>query len=316
MTNGTSDQSLFADPIGLEIVWGRLLTVANEMQTVLRRTAFSRTVAAANDLGCDVMDARGWSVVHAATSNPTFNLALPFMVQSVLTGPYPAQSLEPGDVLITNNPWLGTGHLLDVLVVTPFFNGRQLVGFTGSIAHVADIGGLLNASQSRSIYEEGLQIPTVKLYHAGRRDDGIVSIIKRNVRAPEMVIGDINALVTANAVAARQTLALLSDYGLQDMEAVSDAIQSRAERAMRQAISEVGDGDYPFEATFDELDGPMTIGVVVRVRGSDLLADFVRVPPEHQHGGINCTLNYTTARCNYGLNCILTSLATRGSFGR
>ncbi|MBI3977274.1 MAG: hydantoinase B/oxoprolinase family protein [Chloroflexi bacterium] len=305
MTNTIDRSSIFEDPVTLEIIWSRLVTVADEMQTVLRRTAFSTIVAAANDLGCEVMDARGWSVAHAKTSNPTFNLAIPHLVQKLLPL-FPPESLAPGDVLFTNDPWLAAGHLPDVVVVTPFFKGGRLVGFTGSISHMTDIGGLLNARLSRSIFEEGVLFPPLKLYEAGKRNETVVSIIRQNVRTPEMVMGDITALVTANATAARQTLALLDEYGLGDLQELSNAVQGRAERAMRQAIAEVPDGDYPFEITFDEIDGPMTIGVVVRVLGSDLVVDFVRVPPEHPHGGVNCTLSYTLARCNYALNCILT----------
>ncbi|MBI3976775.1 MAG: hydantoinase B/oxoprolinase family protein [Chloroflexi bacterium] len=296
--------SLFDDPVTLEIIWGRLVTAADEMQAVLRRTAFSTIVAVANDLGCEIMDARGWSVAHATTSNPAFNLTLPQLVQKLLPI-FPPESLKPGDVLVTNDPWLVVGHSPDFGVVTPFFKHGRLVGFAGSIAHVADIGGLLNAQLARSIFEEGLLIPPARLYEAGRRNEMLVSIIERNVRAPEMVMGDITALVMANAAAARQTLALLDEYGLDDLDALSNAVQARAERAMRKAIDEIPDGDYSFETTFDELDGPMTIGGAVRVRGSDLVVEFTRVPPEHPHGGINCTPNYTPVRCNYVLNCIL-----------
>ncbi|MBI3977626.1 MAG: hydantoinase B/oxoprolinase family protein [Chloroflexi bacterium] len=296
--------SFLDDPVALEIIWHRLVTVADEMQSVLRRTAFSTIIGAANDLGCEIMDARGWSVAHAVTSNATFNVAIPQMVQKLLPL-FPPGSLGPGDVILTNDPWLVCGHLPDIGVATPFFREGRLIGFAGSIGHVADMGGLLNLHLSRSNFEEGLLLPPCKFYEAGRRNEMVVSIVRRNVRTPEMTMGDIMALVTANGVAARQTLALLDDCGLEDLEGLSNAVQTRAERAMRQAIGEIPDGDYPFEITFDELDGPLTVGAVIRVRGSELEVDFVRVPPEHSHGGINCTLNITLARANYALNCIL-----------
>jgi N-methylhydantoinase B/oxoprolinase/acetone carboxylase alpha subunit len=298
-------RSLLDDPVTLEVMWSRLVTVADEMQSTLRRTAFSTIVGAANDLGCDILDARGWLVAHATTSNPAFNLTLPHLVQR-LGEVFPPESLSPGDVLITNDPWLVVGHLPDFAVVTPFFKNGRLVGYSGSIAHVADIGGLLNLHDSRSIYEEGLQIPPLKLFEAGQRNETLVKIIERNVRAPEMVMGDTMALVAANDVAARQTLAVLDEYQLDDLESLSNAIQDRAEQAMRQAIAEIPDGDYPWRVTFDELDGPMTIGVVVRINGSDMTVDYVEAPPEHPYGGINSTLSYTLARTAYAVNCILT----------
>jgi N-methylhydantoinase B/oxoprolinase/acetone carboxylase alpha subunit len=298
-------QSVLDDPISFEIVRGRLVTVADEMQATLRRNAFSTIVGAANDLGCDVLDARGWLVAHATTSNPAFNLTCTHLAQH-LVSIFPQSSLRPGDVLVTNDPWLVCGHLSDFGIVTPIFRGDTLVGFTGSIAHVADIGGLINGGLARSIYEEGLQVPPMKMFEAGVRNETLVSLIERNVRTPEMVMGDLNAMVAANALAAGQTLVLLDDYGVETLEPLSDVLQDRAERAMRQAIAEIPDGDYPAEVLMDELDGPLRIGIVIRVRNDELEVDFVDVPPEHPHGGINCCLSYTLARVTYTINCLLT----------
>jgi N-methylhydantoinase B/oxoprolinase/acetone carboxylase alpha subunit len=301
----TAPNPLLDGPITLEVVWGRLVTVADEMQTVLRRTAFSTLVSAANDLGCEIMDARAWSVAHAVTSNPTFNLTLPGVTAALLET-FPAQTLREGDVLFTNDPWIGAGHLPDVAVVTPFFKSGRLAGFAGSIAHVTDIGGLLNQSQARSVYEEGVHFPPMKLHDAGVRNEAVHATLRGSVRAPEMVIGDINAIVTANAVAARHTVALLDEYHLDDLRQLSDAVQARAERAMRETIAAIPDGLYTHELTFDELDGPITIGVEIRVHGSELDVDYVDVPPQVERGGINSTLSFTTARTTYGLNCLLT----------
>jgi N-methylhydantoinase B/oxoprolinase/acetone carboxylase alpha subunit len=297
--------TVFDDPISFEIIRGRLVTVADEMQTTLRRIAFSTIVGAANDLGCDILDARGWLVAHATTSNPAFNLTCTHLVQK-LVALFPSGGLEPGDVLITNDPWLVCGHLPDFGIVTPIFRGDELVGFTGSIAHVADIGGVLNGSLSNSIYEEGLQVPPMKLYTAGVRNDTLVSLIEKNVRTPEMVMGDLNAMVAANALAAEQTIALLDAYGLTTLEPLSDIFQTRSARAMRHAIGEIPDGDYAAEIELDELDGPLRIGLVLRVRDTEIEVDLVDVPPEHPQGGINCCLSYTIARVTYTLNALLT----------
>lgn len=304
-SNSAVQASIFEDPITLEVVWGRLVTLADEMQTVLRRTAFSTVVSTGNDLGCEIMDSRAWSVAHAVTSNPTFNLTLPNLTR-VLLEEFPLERLREGDVLFTNDPWIGAGHLPDVAVVTPFFKGGKVVGFAGSIAHVTDIGGLLNQSQARSVYEEGVYFPPMKLYDAGTRNESVFATIRGSVRAPDMVIGDISAIVTANAVAARHAIELLNEYDLDDLQQLSDAVQARAERAMRETIHAIPDGTYPFELTFDELDEPLTVGVEVTVRDSELAVNYVNVPSQHAHGGINSTLSFTTARTTYGLNCLLT----------
>ncbi len=297
--------SIFDDPITLEVVRGRLETVAAEMQTVLRRIALSTLISAANDLGCEVMDARGWSVAHAATSNPSFNLTLPHVAEAMLER-FPADTLRPGDVLFTNDPWLGAGHLPDVSVLTPFFKNDKLVGFAGTIAHVADIGGLLNQTVARTVHEEGLFFPPMRLYDAGRRNETIFSVLRGSVRNPDMVIGDIDAIVTANEVAVRHTVELLDEYGLDDLQQLSDAVQNRAEAAMRETIEALPDGDYPYEHTFDVLDGPLTIRVVIRIRGGGMEVDYVDVPPQHGHGGINSTFSFTLARTMNALNCLLT----------
>ncbi|WP_326837331.1 hydantoinase B/oxoprolinase family protein [Amycolatopsis rhabdoformis] len=300
-----TETSVFDDPITLEIIWGRLATVAAEMQTVLRRTALSTLISAANDLACEIMDARGWSVAHAATSNPAFNLTMPHVTSALLEA-FPADTLRPGDVLFTNDPWIGNGHLPDVSVVTPFFKNGKLVGFAGSIAHVSDIGGLLNQSQARTVYEEGLFFPPMKLYDEGRRNEAIIATIRKSVRLPDTVIGDISAIVTANSVAVRQVVDLLDEYGVDDLSELSDAIQDRAEQAMRRTIEALPDGDYPYEHTFNVLDSTLTIGVVIRIRGTELAVDYVKVPPQHDHGGINSTMTFTTARSIAQLNCLLT----------
>jgi N-methylhydantoinase B/oxoprolinase/acetone carboxylase alpha subunit len=297
--------TMFDDPIALEVVWGRLETIAAEMQTVLRRTALSTLISAANDLGCEVMDSRGWSVAHAATSNPTFNLTLPRVTAELLRA-FPPETLRDGDVLFTNDPWTGAGHLPDVSVVTPFFKRGRVVGFAGSIAHVSDIGGLLNQATAQTVYEEGLFFPPIKLYDAGRPNQAIFATLRGSVRAPETVLGDINAIVTANAVAARHAVELLDEYDLDDLRSLSDAVQARAENAMRQAIGAIPDGEYPYEYRFDGIDGIFTVRAVVRVRGTALEVDYVDVPPQHPCGGINATLSFTEARTAYTLNCLLT----------
>lgn len=297
--------AIFEDPLALEIAWSRLVTVVDEMQAALRRTAFSTIVGAANDLGCDILDSRGWLIAHATTSNPVFNLTLPNLVRS-LRDIFPPEDLRPGDVLITNDPWLVVGHLPDFAIVTPIFNADRLVGFSGSIAHVADIGGLLDTKLSRSIYEEGLQIPPLKLFDQGVRNETLVSLIAKNVRTPEMTLGDTMALVTANEVAARQTIELLKDYDLADLDPLSDAIQTRAERAMHRAIEQIPDGAYRQRIEFSELNTLMSMEVELRVDGSTMEVEFVDLPPELPVGGINCTLSYTVARVTYTLNCLLT----------
>jgi 5-oxoprolinase (ATP-hydrolysing)/N-methylhydantoinase A len=200
-------------------------------------------IGEAQDFGCELMNARGETLAHSPRSMPVFNLTLPRAVKALL-GYFPPETLEEGDVLITNDPWICAGHLFDVAVVTPVFRGKGIVGLVGSIAHCSDIGGTRDTMSVREIYEEGLQIPPMKLYRRGEPNDDLLRLVRQNVRSQEMVLGDIHAQVGANGVAAERLVAFMHEYGLDDLSELAAVVQDRAERAMREAIAAVSDGEY------------------------------------------------------------------------
>lgn len=291
------------DPVVLEILWQRLIAMVDEMATVLVRTSFSTVVSAANDFGCELMDANGHSLAHATRSMPVFNRTLPHVTREVLAK-YSAD-IRPGDVFITNDPWLNAGHHPDVAVITPFFRGEHLVGFAASIAHLADIGGTLDHDRATECFEEGLLIPLSRLYDAGDLQEVVTDFIATNVRAPDSVVGDIYAQVTANRFGAEKTLGLLNEYDLPDLNGLTGTIQERSEQAMRRAISEVPDGEYRSRVEFDEFDGQLHIECRVEVRGEELTVDFAGSSGQQPRGGINCTYVYTRGQTSYCLKCIL-----------
>jgi 5-oxoprolinase (ATP-hydrolysing) len=293
------------DPVSLEILWSRLINVTEECWITIHRTAFSMIIGEAQDFGCELMDARGETLAHSPRSMPVFNLTLPRAVKSLL-GYFPPETLEEGDVLITNDPWICAGHLFDVAVVTPVFRGGEIVGLVGSIAHCSDIGGTRDTMSVREIYEEGLQIPPMKLYRRGEANDDLLRLISQNVRTEEMVLGDIHAQVGANGVAAERLVAFMDEYGLDDLSGLAQVVQDRAERAMREAIAAVPDGEYSGSAGFDGLGEPMELPVRVVVEGDGITVDWSSVPDQLERGGINCTLSYTEAHTAYALKCILT----------
>ncbi|MEM7029784.1 MAG: hydantoinase B/oxoprolinase family protein [Chloroflexota bacterium] len=292
------------DPLTLEILWQRLITVVDEMATILVRTSFSTVVGAANDFGCEIMDANGNSLAHATRSMPVFNRTLPNVTQAVVEK-FGRDNLRPGDVFIANDPWLNAGHHPDVAIMTPFFREGQLMGFAANIAHLADLGGTLDSNQAREAYEEGLLIPMARLYDQGQLNEVIFDFIAGNVRVPEMVIGDIHAQVTANQAGSEKVLALMDEYALADLQPLAAEIQARSETAMRQAIAAVPDGDYQSQVFFDEFDGELTIQCRVSIAGDTLTVDFSGSSPQQPQGGINCTYTYAKAHASYGLKCIL-----------
>lgn len=292
------------DPISLEIMWSRLTNIAEECWITLWRTAFSLIIGDAQDFGCELLDAHGESLAHAHRSMPVFNLTLPQAVRALLDY-FPPETLQPGDVLITNDPWMCAGHLFDVALVTPVFRNGRIVGIVGSIAHCSDIGGMQDWRAAREIYDEGLQIPPMKLYRAGEPNDDLLRLIKLNVRKGEMVLGDIQAQLSANNVGVDRLLAFMDEYRLDDLSELATVIQDRSEQAMRDAIRAIPDGEYTHAVQFPAIDEVLTLPVRVVVRGDELLVDWSGAPPQLERGGINCTMSYTAAHSVYALKCML-----------
>ncbi len=302
-----------ADPIGLEIMWSRLVNVVDEMWLTVCRTAYSLVISEAQDFACELLDRHGETLAHSPRAMPVFNLTLPLAVKALLQA-YPAETLRPGDVLITNDPWLCAGHLFDIAVVTPVFKDDQLVALLGTVGHVSDIGGTKDAFSVREIYDEGVQIPPMKLYEAGRPNETLMRLLHQNVRSGEQVLGDLQSFVTANAIGAGRVLSFMSDYGMEDLGALADVVQGLSERAMREAIRALPDGDYHSTITNNPLGQPLTYPVRLRIAGDSIEVDFEGAPPQLTRGGINSTLNYTAAHATYPLKCMLTP-TVRGNAG-
>jgi 5-oxoprolinase (ATP-hydrolysing) len=294
------------DPVGLEVLWHRLITIAEECWVTIWRTAFSMIVGEAQDFGCELLDAEGRSLAHSPRSMPVFNLTLPRAVGELLRH-FPPQTLEPGDVLATNDPWICAGHLYDMALVTPVFRGPVLVGLVGSIAHCSDVGGSRDPLTVREVYEEGIQIPPMKLYRRGEPNREVLALIEHNVRKGQMVLGDLQAQLSANRVGAHRLLEFMEEYGMEDLVDLARTVQRRSEAAMRSAIAALPDGDYHGEVLVDALEmGVLRLRAQVEVRGDELAVDWVEAPPQVPRGGINCTFSYTAAHTVYALKCLLT----------
>jgi N-methylhydantoinase A/oxoprolinase/acetone carboxylase beta subunit/N-methylhydantoinase B/oxoprolinase/acetone carboxylase alpha subunit len=293
-----------ADPVGLEIMWSRLINIVEECWLTVWRTAFSLIIGEAQDFACELLDPRGNSLAHSPRAMPVFNLTLPRAVRAILER-FPAETLAAGDVLITNDPWICAGHLFDVAIVTPVFRDGRVVAILGTIGHVTDIGGTRDSLSAREIYEEGLQIPPMKLYRAGAPNEDLFRLLAENVRKSEQVLGDLHALISANATGAQRLLAFMEEYGLDDLGPLATVIQDRSERAIRDAIARVPDGVYRSEIWNDGLGTPLRYPITVTVRGDEIDVDFPDAPPQQPRGGSNCTYNYTAAHTVYPLKCIL-----------
>lgn len=292
------------DPLTLEILWQRLITVADQMSTTLARTAFSTTITASNDYGCVLIDADAQCIAHARRSLPIFNRTMPYTT-SLIMKRFGRENIQPGDVFISNDPWENAGHNPDITVITPFFKGGALVGFAASIAHHADVGGAVDTNQVRDSFEEGLLIPLIKLCDAGEINQTALDFIAANVRLPTAVIGDIHAQVAANQTGAERCLALLGEYGLPDLRTLSAEIHDRSERAMRAAIAALPDGVYRSRVVVDELDQPLQLVCTLEVRGDEIFIDFSGTSRQQPRGAINVTFTFTHGQISYALKATL-----------
>jgi N-methylhydantoinase B/oxoprolinase/acetone carboxylase alpha subunit len=287
----------------LQTLWHRLVSIADECWAATYRGAFSTIVGEALDVGCELLDPRGESLAHATRSIPVFNMIMPNTVRAILER-YPPHAIVEGDVFVTNDPWLCAGHLPDVAVVTPVVRADRLLGFVANVVNVSDIGGNLDRPRNRELFDEGLQIPIVRLSAAHRRLDEVWELILRNVRTPDEVEGDLVAMIAANEGAAAELARLVEQEGI-DLAVVADALGERAEAAMRTAIAALPDGAYSASWTADGFETPLELRVVVAVDGDRLHVDFPDAPPQVESGAFNSTLSYTRGHVNSVLKCLL-----------
>ena len=291
------------DPITLEVMWNRLIAVVNEQATALMRTSFTTIVRESGDLSAGVFDTHGNMIAQAVTGTPGHINAMATCIHYFLAV-YPADTLVPGDVLITNDPQKTSGHLHDFTVVTPIFQREKLVSFFGNTCHVLDIGGRGLTTDARSVYEEGLFVPITKLYDAGRENSELVKLIAANVRTPEPVLGDIHAQVAGNEVGGRRLLEFMEEFELDSIDPLGAEIIERSERAMREAIAQLPDGTYRNVDFSDGYEQPVRMEVSIEKRGDELWVDWAGSSPESKYG-INVVLNYTHAYTTYALKCAL-----------
>lgn len=292
------------DPILLGIQWDRLISVADEIVGSLVRTSFSTNVRESYDLSCVVFDAAGRSIAQGTYSVPSFTGTAPATLQRMLER-FPPSRLEPGDVIVTNDPWLGTGHLYDINVMQPAFRNGRIVGYCMSITHLPDIGGLGFGASAREVYEEGLRLPIVKLVRRGEPDEVLLGIIEANVRVPEQTIGDVMANVAATTVGSRMLCEFMDEYGLDDMTPLADEIITFSEHAIRSRLRAARPGVY--ENAID-VEGPESdLRLVCRI---DIHDGGVHVAfdgtAQCVSAGVNVPLCYTKAMVCYAVKCLTT----------
>jgi len=290
-------------PIQLEVLWNRLLSVCNEQQTTLVRTAFSTIVRESLDLACGVFDTRGNMIGQSLTGTPGH--INPMATGAIhLLNAYPPETLRPGDVLVTNDPWLTAGQVNDFTVMSPVFRGERIVGYFSNCCHAPDIGGRILSAEAHEVFEEGLQVPITRLFCEGQPNEELFKIIRANVRTPDETIGDLYAQAACNAVGARSLLQMMEEFDLESIDPLADEIISRSESAMRDGIRALPNGRFEHEVWSDGFEEPLCIKVAVTIEDQDIHIDFAGSSAQSQRG-INVVLNYTRGYASFAMKAAI-----------
>ena len=289
-----------------QLVWSRLLAIVEEQAQTLMRTAFSTVVREAGDLSAGVFDTRGRMLAQAVTGTPGHVNAMAAAVGKFLAA-YPLASLAPGDVLLTNDPWDGTGHLNDFTAVTPVFKEakeRAPVGLFASTSHIADVGGRGFGPDTADLYEEGLRIPIMKLFDRGERNETLMRIVAANVRDPVVAEGDLYSLAACNRNGGEDLLAMMREFGLEEIDEVGQWIVETSRRAMAEEIRALPDGVYRYDMDVDGYDTPVHIACALTVAGERIDVDFAGTSGLSPFG-INVPANYTEAYASFGVRVVV-----------
>lgn len=279
----------------LDVIWPRLIALADEMAATLFRTAFSHDVIEVHDMSTGLYDDRGNLVAQTWLGATGHTGVMPVFGKNLLAA-FPPETVRPGDVFICNDPWLCNGQTADVFVTTPAFVDDRLIGFSINSVHHVDIGGRKGSGLSEEVFEEGLIIPPLRLYRAGAANEDLFALIRRNVRFSEKVIGDVRAQMASGWIGVRGLERLAREFGLASLRPVADEIFRRTEAGMRAGIARLPDGRYAKELAM-EIEGvaePQTIALTVTVSGDQLTADFTGTARQVRRP-VNSPINYTRA---------------------
>ncbi|MFO1132857.1 MAG: hydantoinase B/oxoprolinase family protein [Hyphomicrobiales bacterium] len=289
--------------IRTQVMWNRLIAVVEEQAQSLLRTAFGTITREAGDLSAGVYDVHGNMIAQAMTGTPGHVNTMATAVGHFFKH-YPQATMKPGDVFITNDPWLGTGHLFDYVMMTPVFLGKTLVAFFASTCHVIDVGGVGMTAKANSSFEEGTLIPHLKIRKEGKLNEELLSVILANSRSPVEVRGDILSLVSANDTGARRLVDMMKEFKLTSLDALAKHILKQSEKGAREAIKALPEGEWSYEMPLDGYERELMLKSKLTIRGGKITVDFSGSSPASLFG-INSPRTYTHAYAVFGLKAVI-----------
>lgn len=291
------------DLIRHQIMWNRLIAVVEEQAQALLRTAFGAVAREAGDLSAGIYDLKGRMLAQAVTGTPGHVNTMAAAVQHFFSH-FPLESMQPGDVYVTNDPWLGTGHLFDFVVVTPVFRDGTLAALIASTCHTVDVGGVGFAADANSVFEEGICIPHLRVRRRGVLNEEIFAIIKANTRNPIEVEGDILSLISCNDVGGRRLLEMLAEFSLENIEELGEYILETSRQATREAIRRLPSGTYSASMVLDGYECPVEVKATMKIDDGHVIVNY-QGSSDASIFGINSPKCYTDAYTVYGLKCVI-----------
>ncbi|MDE0945069.1 MAG: hydantoinase B/oxoprolinase family protein [Alphaproteobacteria bacterium] len=288
-----------------QIMWNRLIAIVEEQAQTLIRTAFSTSAREAGDLSAGVFDTQGRMLAQAVTGTPGHVNAMAASVGFFLEK-YPTKTMNPGDVYVTNDPWLGTGHLHDFTMVTPTFYRGECIGLFASTTHVVDIGGIGFGADGRQVYDEGLYLPILPLAKAGTMDEAILEIVRANVREPIQVVGDLYSLMACNDIGCRRLVEMMDEFGLEQLDELGQYMVDHSHQAMLDEIAKLPKGTYHNAMRVDGYDKPLDLVAALTIADDGIYVDFAGSSGV-SNKGINVPITYTQAYASFGVRCLVGS---------
>jgi N-methylhydantoinase B len=286
-----------------QIMWSRLIAVVEQQAQTMLRTAFSTPVREAGDLSAGVFDREGRMLAQAVTGTPGHVNSMANAVRHFLDV-YPLAGMKPGDHYITNDPWLTSGHLHDITVVTPSFYRGEAVGLFANTIHVVDIGGLGLGPDGRQVFEEGLAIPIMPLAREGRMNEDLLHLVRANVREPLQVEGDIYACAACNDEGSRRLVEMMDEFEIANLDRLGDSIIEASREATLAQIRALPKGTYRHSLIMDGYDKPLLLNAALTISDDGIHVDFSGTSAASSHG-INVVYNYGLAYTAFGVKCLV-----------
>jgi N-methylhydantoinase B len=291
------------DLIHLQVMWSRLLAIVEEQAQTLIRTSFSVTTREGGDVSAGVFDVEGRMLAQAVTGTPghinSMAMSVPHFVKK-----FPPAEMREGDIFLTNDPWLGTGHLHDFTFVTPAFLDGKVVAFFACTSHVVDIGGVGFSPEGRTVYHEGLRLPIMRFADKGKANEWLVEIVRNNVRESTQVVGDLYALAACNDNAVKSLTALMNEYSIDSLDAARDYIFENTRKAMLDAFAVLPKASASNKMRTDGFDKPVDLACTVTLEEERVHIDFAGSSPVSDFG-INCPICYTAAYASFAVKCVV-----------